>query len=525
MTTPSITIQSITGVDVELRIAGAGSRSYAFIIDWHVRLLLAFAWWIAGSYAAAAGNIFDVFRGEAGFGESYRWVVVMPALAIYFLYHPVLELAMRGKTPGKRMAGVRIVTRTGDIPGPGALLLRNVFRIVDSLPVMYLVGLVAVMFTEANVRVGDMAAGTLLVMDNTTNEKTFGRVSSAMAGHRLDPQSFDLVQELLDRWQVLDDATRATIARSLLAKLDKTIVERKRTHTAAEALQAVETYRSLGRDLSIARRVLSTSRMTRALEERYLRLHAIIHRKPHDLRARLRTLFRDEIPAVVTGLRPYVLWVTLLFAISTACGWWLVNSYPELISLIASEEMINGVEKGHLWTEGLFGVVPPALLSVSILTNNIMVSLGAFCLGILFGLGTLYMMGFNGLMLGAMFAFTRQHGLDGELLKFIAAHGPVELSVICLAGAAGMMVGESLIRPTHPTRRESFQHATGKASKLLLLCALLLIGCGFIEGHLSPDPGFPLLNRAVVGVGYWLIMLTALTGRLFGKRSTASLSK
>jgi uncharacterized RDD family membrane protein YckC len=223
MSQPHITIQSITGVDVELRIAGAGSRSYAFIIDWHVRLVLAVAWWLGGSYLAAAGNLFELFNHEATSGKSYGWLVIAPAVAIYVLYHPLLELAMRGKTPGKRMAGVRIVTRTGDIPGGGALLLRNVFRIIDSLPVAYLVGLVAVMFTDQHVRIGDLAAGTLLVMDNTTNEKTFGRVSSAMAGHHLDPQSVDLVQELLDRWSVLDDATRSNIARALLAKLDKQV--------------------------------------------------------------------------------------------------------------------------------------------------------------------------------------------------------------------------------------------------------------------------------------------------------------
>jgi uncharacterized membrane protein SpoIIM required for sporulation len=121
-------------------------------------------------------------------------------------------------------------------------------------------------------------------------------------------------------------------------------------------------------------------------------------------------------------------------------------------------------------------------------------------------------------MLGAMFAFTAQHGLAGELLKFITAHGMVELSVICLAGAAGATVGESLIRPTYPTRRESFQRATANASKLLLLCALLLIGCGFIEGYLSPDADFPFLNRFIVGFCYWVLMIGALTGRLFGRR-------
>jgi hypothetical protein len=82
-----------------------------------------------------------------------------------------------------------------------------------------------------------------------------------------------------------------------------------------------------------------------------------------------------------------------------------------------------------------------------------------------------------------------------------------------------MMLGESLIRPTHETRRESFRHAAGKTSKLLLLCALLLVVCGFIEGYISPDPDFPMLNRAIIGFGYGIVMIGALTGRLFGRQT------
>ena len=311
-------------------------------------------------------------------------------------------------------------------------------------------------------------------------------------------------------------ASRIENWRQLTPTLDK--LERRRNHTAADALNAIEIYRSLGRDLSIARRILPGSRVTRALEERYAKLHVIIYRKPHDWRATLVTLFRDEIPAIVGELRTSILWVSLLFALSAGAGWWLIATYPELVSLLAGEEMINGVERGRLWTEGMFNVVPSSVLSVGILANNIMVSLAAFVVGIFFGLGTFYLIAMNGLMLGGIFAFTHQHGMAGELLKFVMAHGPVELSVICLAGAAGMMLGEALIRPTHGTRRESFQYATSRIGKLLVLCAVLLVGCGFIEGYLSPDPDFPMLNRVVVGFGYWIVMIGALTGRLFGRR-------
>ena len=298
-------------------------------------------------------------------------------------------------------------------------------------------------------------------------------------------------------------------------------LERKRDHSVSDALRAIELYRALGRDLSIVRRTLPDSRMTRALQHSYARLHAIIYRKPHKLRERLRLLFQVEIPAVVHELRGHILWVSLLFALSAIGGWWLVGTYPELIGLLASEEMINGVERGQLWTDDLLNVMPSSVLSIGILANNITVSIVAFCVGVFFGLGTFYLIAMNGFMLGGIFAFTNQHGMAGELLKFVLAHGVVELSVICIAGAAGVMLGESLIRPTHATRRESFQHAATKTSRLLILCALLLVGCGFIEGYLSPDPDFPMLNRAIVGFGYAVVMIAALTGRLFYTRRRA----
>jgi uncharacterized membrane protein SpoIIM required for sporulation len=299
-------------------------------------------------------------------------------------------------------------------------------------------------------------------------------------------------------------------------------LERRRSHPVADALRAIELYRALGRDLSIVRRTLPVSRMTRALDQSYARLHAVIYRKPHNALERIRRLFREEIPQVVHELRPTIQWVTLLFALSAAAGYWLVRAYPELIGLLASESMIDGVERGHLWTEGILNVVPSSVMSVGILANNIMVTVVAFCLGVFFGVGTFYIIAMNGFMLGGIFAFTHQHGMGGELLKFVLAHGVVELSVICLAGAAGVMLGESLARPTFATRRESFQHAAAKTSRLLILCALLLIGCGFIEGYLSPDPNFPMLNRVVVGFGYFVVMVSALTGRLFGAKRVSA---
>ncbi|HEY1724235.1 MAG TPA: stage II sporulation protein M [Steroidobacteraceae bacterium] len=290
----------------------------------------------------------------------------------------------------------------------------------------------------------------------------------------------------------------------------------------ASAQRFIERYRALARDLASARRLLPGSRATAALETLYVAAHADIDRSARTTAASLLHLLRDEIPAIVRSLRPTILWLALLLCVATAAGYWLIDRYPDLVVLVASDKMIDDVEHGRLWTEGLLHVTPASLVSMRILSNNIVVSLFAFCAGIFFGLGAFYIVAINGLMLGAMFAFTHHYGIDGQLLKFVLAHGPVELSVMCIAGAAGTALGESLIRPSAPTRRESFQLAANRIVRVLLACALLLIGCGLIEGFISPDPRPSLALRAAIGLGYWLLMLAFLSGRLlrpFGARS------
>jgi len=208
---PDLTVDSVTGIDVSLAVAGPGARSYAFLIDWHVRLILAFAWYTFGAL---------LFNGRMSLAvpatPSGRWFVLVlaPTAAIYFLYHYVLELAMRGRTPGKRAAGVHLVTRDGGTPGAGALLTRNVFRLIDCLPICYGVGLVAVAVTREHLRIGDMAAGTLLVYERTAAVPPAGFLTHG----KLDATGMEIVQELLARWAALEPEARAVLARRVLSR-------------------------------------------------------------------------------------------------------------------------------------------------------------------------------------------------------------------------------------------------------------------------------------------------------------------
>ena len=462
---------------MRLALAGAGARACAFVLDWLLRLTLALGWYVAAAW---------VYHGNLRLSaplttQSPAWFtgVLAPAVALYVLYPAVLEIAGHGRTPGMRMTGVRLLSREGTAPSLSALLIRNVFRLVDSLPAFYGVGLVTALCTREQLRLGDMAAGTLLVYE---------------PGNVPAPETDVSAREAAGRAQRLG----APGARASLA----------------EALALTQDYRLLAQALARAR-VRGPDTRLGFLEDTYASVHASLHRSARHLMPGLSALLRDDIPQITSRLRLHILWTVAIFLLMIGAGYFLVSTHPALIRLFASPQLIGSVERGQLWTAGMLNVVPSSILSLQILTNNIVVSLTAYCAGFLLGLGTLYILGLNGLTLGGVLAFTQAHGLAPALLRFVVAHGCVELSVVCLSAAAGAAVGEALVHPAHASRLESFRVAALESGKLLVVCVALLIGCGLIEGYLSADPRFPFWVRLTVGLGYWLFMVALLKGWLF----------
>jgi uncharacterized membrane protein SpoIIM required for sporulation/uncharacterized RDD family membrane protein YckC len=490
---PFIAVPSATGVDARIVLAGPGARSIAFVIDFLIRAGLTFVYLLLASYLLL-GNLTFSFEPD----DETLWILAgwLPASAIYFLYHLVLEPVMGGRTPGKRMIGVRVVTPEGLTPNLGSLIIRNVLRMIDSLPTFYVVGLLFVMFGKRHLRLGDLAAGTVLAIERAPFlEKLDAGLAPIPAGEAAKPGV----------WQAARERARQ--------------LGRRRGSDVADALAAVEDYRSAAREVGAARiaREPDAGRTAEHLEAVYSDLHDVIHRPANRPGEELLALLRDRIPAALHAMRVHVFAVTLLFIVSGVAGFWLIYAYPDLVALFASPQLIATVERGELWTDGLLNVIPSALLSVDILTNNIVVSFFVFCLGILFGIGTFYMIGLNGVQLGAMFAFTAQHDLAGRLFDFVVAHGCVELSCICIAGGAGAYIGEALIRPGKQTRAEAFRFAARDGIRVLAAVTLLLVVCGFIEGYISPDPEVPRWARVTIGVGYWLFMISLLRGYVFGR--------
>jgi uncharacterized RDD family membrane protein YckC len=214
MAEEELTVRGLTGVDVSLRIAGPGTRSFAFLIDWQIRLLTALALILLGLLLRLLPDASPILTRSV-------WIAsIVLASLVYFLYHPVIEVLMGGRTPGKRSAGARIVTVEGTIPTMGSLLIRNLFRLIDCLPGFYVVGLGCCLFTDRRVRLGDLVAGTVLVLEEEQSSKSLARLGEVMQRSALSLEALRLVQDLLDRWRDLEPGQRMRLARGLLARLD-----------------------------------------------------------------------------------------------------------------------------------------------------------------------------------------------------------------------------------------------------------------------------------------------------------------
>jgi uncharacterized membrane protein SpoIIM required for sporulation len=329
---------------------------------------------------------------------------------------------------------------------------------------------------------------------------------------------------------LVDNAKTAKWFESRLGGWQKTardlaFIEKSRSAPRATVLDAVRAYPEMARDLAIARRLAPSGQLTKRLEQIYLNLHRTIFKSPTRFGSELRALFVRDAAKLVASLRWHIVCVTALFFASAACGAWLVGTYPELVSLFASDQMIDTVAGGELWTDNLLNVFPSSLLAAQIFTNNIMVCIFALCLGVFYGLGTIYIIGMNGLMLGAIFAFTAQYGMADRLFEFVAAHGFVELSVIFVSGAAGISLGEALARPGDSTRAAAFHVATMRCSKLMVVCIVFLIGAGLIEGYVSPNPAYALGARLSIGLAYFAVFVLVVGGWLERLRSAVQIRR
>ena len=150
-----------------------------------------------------------------------------------------------------------------------------------------------------------------------------------------------------------------------------------------------------------------------------------------------------------------------------------------------------------------------AATSSAIFTNNIRVAFMAFALGIVGGIGALFLLGYQGVVLGATFGVTISVGNAGPLFEFVFPHGVLELSCIIVAGAAGMRMGWAIVAPGYRTRGEALREEAAGAVEMVIGTAMVLFGCGIVEGALSTSGiGIPAAVTVglLLGGGFWTLV-------------------
>lgn len=212
----TLRISTPEGVSLELPLAGLGSRFVAVLVDCLLQGL-AFT-------ALIVALVVSDTRGYAAWASMAAGI-----FALLFVYPVAFELGAGGRTPGKRWSNLRVVCDDGSPVTFRGSALRNVLRLVDILPAVYLVGTIAIFATRNNQRLGDLAAGTLVVREPRSAEIRAHAAAPVEPAESGELPAWDVsglrdaelvaLRRFLERRAALDAVPRNLLARDLADRL------------------------------------------------------------------------------------------------------------------------------------------------------------------------------------------------------------------------------------------------------------------------------------------------------------------
>lgn len=298
----------------------------------------------------------------------------------------------------------------------------------------------------------------------------------------------DLLRKRQDEWQALSDL------------LD--IAQRDARRLTPEQVQQLSRgYRAASSDLALAQRDFPHDPVTQYLNQLVARGHAIVYRDEPLALSRIRRYVTRGFPQAFRRMLPFFLAAALSFilpgllvGLATA---WNPDAAAQLLPAQV-QQLRPMIEEQELWTEIPVSQRPYA--SAFIMRNNIQVIFLSFAGGVLMGLFTFYILALNGILIGGLTGLTAHYGVGLELWTFVISHGVVELTVIFMAGGAGLALGWALLRPGLLSRRDALALAARNAIRIIVGAVPLLIIAGLIEGFISPNEAIPPAVKWGVGL-------------------------
>jgi uncharacterized membrane protein SpoIIM required for sporulation len=262
-------------------------------------------------------------------------------------------------------------------------------------------------------------------------------------------------------------------------------------------------YRQTAADLAAIRQDPSSVHFARYLNQLMARAHNIIYAGHRASPWAIVHFFARDYPRAFRRNFRYVALAFAIFVAGAFTGAALTLQDPDYKLQFMSPQMLQKIERKEMWTDRITSMKPRA--SGGIMTNNMTVSFMCYATGIAAGLGTLFMIFFNGLMIGVIGVACALAGMSLSLWSFVAPHGALELPAIFIAGGAGFKIAHGLLFPGMLPRKDSLAAAGREATSLVLGIVPMLIVAGTIEAFVSPT-GIPVVLKFAIS-GALLVLL------------------
>lgn len=607
-------------VVLRFELADLGSRFLAFLLDGLLLSVLLAGLATLAAWAANRLGAYDLIRGWA------LAILVLLAFTVAWGYFVYFEVARDGQTPGKRGVGLRVVLDGAHPVSLQASAIRNLLRAVDMqpFPTSLLGGLVMMLHPQTK-RLGDLAAGTLVV-----RERSAGRLprpadagapgaagaplgsgappaggapagagalrsgppdgGGAPHGARLTDAQFDVLDRYVARRDSLAAGARERIATELAralgagaplrggrpadaggapadagagaplrggrppdgggadewlvalhgaetsrragapgrgesrlaaemirrhgdawAEYEKLLEQAQRRGLGSLGEEAVSRlaglYRLVSADVARARTYGASDELAYGLERRATEGHNLFYRRRGPALRELGAWLTSGFPRLVRRRSALLTLAAGSLFGPAIVSYALVAQRPALARELLPAGMIARAELTQ--KEASSGRMPAyvripdvfmPVMATGIISNNVQVTFFAFAGGILAGVGTLLLLALNGISLGATAGLYHSLGIGRVLWMFVAPHGVLELTAVCISGTAGLLLGSALIVPGRLRRVDALKQRAREAVSLLAGTAALLVLAGLVEGFVSPAPLPAGLKMAIAGV-------------------------
>lgn len=254
-------------------------------------------------------------------------------------------------------------------------------------------------------------------------------------------------------------------------------------------------YIQLTDDLSYSRTFYPESSTTAYLNQLSMRVHQQIYKNKKVKKGVFRNFWTTDLPLILYDVRKQLLYAFLIFFVSVLIGILSSRGDQTFVRTILGDDYVNmtldNIKKND--PMAVYKQQGQSMMFLGITINNVKVSILAFVLGIFTAFGTGYVLFSNGIMLGSFTYFFVRHDLFWESTRVIWIHGALEISVIVIAGAAGLVLGNSLIFTGTLPRKTSVQIGVRKGVKIIAGTFPIFIVAGFLEGFVTRHTEMPIV--------------------------------